>query len=278
MADQGDPGGSPSEEADAEADPSHVGPSEEEVLRTQIERGLDELTRPASGLFLSALSAGLDIGFGPLFMAALVTVASGVWGAPALDIGTSLLYTVGFVFVIVGRTELFTEHTTLAVLPVLDGRASLRQLGRLWGLVYAGNIAGSAAFAALMVATAPAYGLVDPSAFGDLARPLVSHSPFVTFLAAALAGWLMGLLSWLVTAVDGSGARIAVVILVTFVIGFGHLPHSIAGNVEVLAGTLAVPGITPLDYAEFLLTATLGNVAGGAVFVALLKYSYVVRT
>jgi formate/nitrite transporter FocA (FNT family) len=41
----------------------------------------------------------------------------------------------GFLFVILGRSELFTEHTTLAVLPVLDGRASLRQLGRLWGLI-----------------------------------------------------------------------------------------------------------------------------------------------
>jgi len=69
------------------------------------------------------------------------------------------------------------------------------------------------------------------------------------------------------------------VLIVTGTIGLLHLPHSIAGNVEVLfwAGRLVSPAITLTDYAGFLVLATLGNAFGGAVFVALLKYGHVVR-
>ena len=96
-----------------------------------------------------------------------------------------------------------------------------------------------------------------------------------TFTGAVLAGWLMGLLSWLVTAVEGSAARIALVIIVTTVIGFGHLPHSIAGNVEVLAATLAAPQITVGNYLWFMGLATAGNVIGGTLLFAVLAYGQV---
>ena len=60
-------------------------------------------------------------------------------------------------------------------------------------------------------------------------------------------------------------------------IGIAHLPHSIAGNVEVLAATVARPSIGVLDYLGFLALATAGNAVGGAFFVAVLKYGHVVR-
>jgi len=86
----------------------------------------------------------------------------------------------------------------------------------------------------------------------------------------------MGLLAWLVTAAQDTTARILLVLIVTGTIGLLHLPHSIAGNVEVLFGLLVSPAITLTDYAGFLVLATLGNAFGGAVFVALLKYGHVV--
>ncbi|WP_435099889.1 formate/nitrite transporter family protein [Halarchaeum sp. P4] len=251
--------------------------SQEEVLAAQLDYGLDELRRPTDGLLLSGVSAGLDVGFGPLFMAALYSVAAGVWSAPTLELTLGVLYATGFVFVVLGRAALFTEHTTLAVVPVLDGRATVRSLLRLWGVVYLGNAVGGAVFALAMVAAAPAYGIVDPAAFVHLAEPLVSHPWYVTLVAAVLAGWLMGLLSWLVTAVRDATTQLALVVLVTTVIGFGHLPHAVAGTVEVLAGAFVAPTITLADYARFVVLAVLGNAVGGSVFVALLKYGYVVR-
>jgi formate/nitrite transporter FocA (FNT family) len=187
-------------------------------------------------------------------------------------------YAIGFVFVILGRSELFTEHTTLAVLPVLDGQGSVRQLGRLWGLVYAGNIVGGAVFAGLIVVVAPALGIVESPAFVELAKKLTAHEWPVILAAGGLAGWLMGLLSWLVAGAQDSVARFLFVWVVAGAIGFAHLPHSIAGTVEVLMAVFASPEMGLVAFARFLIPATLGNIVGGSVFVALLKYGHVVRS
>jgi formate/nitrite transporter FocA (FNT family) len=45
----------------------------------------------------------------------------------------------------------------------------------------------------------------------------------------------------------------------------------------VLFGLFISPEITIIDYVGFLVLATIGNVFGGGVFVALLKYGHVVR-
>lgn len=247
------------------------------ILARTISDGLNELRRPGDGLFLSAVSAGLDIGFGPLLMAVIITLGADAWGEPVLQLALANAYAVGFVFVILGRSELFTEHTTLAVLPVLDGRASVAQLGRLWGIVYAGNLLGTLVFATIAVVVAPSYGIADSAAFAEIAKSLMDHSALGLFTGAVLAGWLMGLLAWLVAASQETLSRIFVVWLVAATIGLMGLPHSIAGNVEVLTGLLLVPELGLWDYLEFLVLATVGNAVGGTVFVGLLKYGHVVR-
>jgi formate/nitrite transporter FocA (FNT family) len=277
-----DPGGA----TDSSADPGGVTTDRqaetrtdrEEVLSVQIEEGLTELNRPGSGLFISALSAGLDIGFGPLLMAVVLTTAGFSFGSPVVgELLMANAYALGFVLVVLGRSELFTEHTTLAVLPVLDGRASVGQLGRLWGLVYLGNVLGGAVFAAIVVVVAPALGVVDPRAFVEIATGLTDHGWSVILAAGVLAGWLMGLLSWLVAAAQESVSRLLFVWLIATAIGFAHLPHSIAGTVEVLLGVFGSAEVTLADFARFLVASTVGNAIGGSVFVSLLKYSHVVR-
>lgn len=247
------------------------------ILAEAIEGALNEVERPADGLFLSALSAGLDIGFGPLLMAVVLTLLGPESPEPFREFALANAYAVGFIFVIVGRSELFTEHTTLAVLPVLDGRASVGDLGRLWGIIYVGNVLGGAVFALIAVVGAPAYGIAEPFAFATIATKLVDHSLVGLLFAAVLAGWLMGMLAWLVVAAQETVSRLLVVWLVTLVIGMAHLPHSIAGNVEVLAGVFATDAISLFDYGTFLAVSTVGNAVGGAFFVALLKYGHVVR-
>ena len=254
-------------------------PDQEDILRVQLRQGLSELNRPRDGLFLSALSAGLDIGFGPLLMAVMLTVTEFSFSSPiARELLMANAYAFGFILVVMGRSELFTEHTTLAVLPVLDRQATVGQLGRLWGLVYLGNIVGSVVFASSIVWVGPALGIAEPKAFVEIATALTDHSMEVLLAAGVLAGWLMGLLSWLVAAAQETVSRLLFVWLIATVIGFAHLPHSIAGTVEVLAGVFASPEVTLGDFGRFLVASTIGNVIGGSVFVALLKYSHVVRS
>lgn len=247
-----------------------------QILEEQIGVASAELRRSTAGLLFSGLSAGLDIGFGPLLMAVGLTLMGGDPTDPATHLLVANLYAVGFIFVILGRSELFTEHTTLAVLPVLAGRATYGELGRLWGLVYVSNLVGALAFSAMGAFVGPALGAADPSAFVHFARELVDHPWHVILAGGVLAGWLMGLLSWLVTAGRDTVSQILFVWLVTLVIGLAGLHHSIAGSVEVLLGVMSglsdAPGVG--DFATFLLWATVGNAIGGFVFVAILKYAH----
>ncbi|WP_369335243.1 formate/nitrite transporter family protein [Natrialba sp. PRR66] len=248
-----------------------------EVLDSLIESGLHEINRERSGLLLSSLSAGLDIGFGPLMMAVVLTLSQNGLDAPTTELLLASVYPIGFAFVILGRSELFTEHTTLAVIPALDGQASTRQVARLWGLVYVGNIVGGLLFTCLAVLLMPGVGVVSPGAFETISLTLVSHEFHWLFVGGIFAGWLMGLLAWLITAAQGTTSRLLIIWIVTATIGLLHLPHSIAGNVEVLFGLVTSAAVSPLDYLAFLALATLGNAFGGAIFVGVLKYGHVVR-
>ena len=250
-----------------------------EVLRIHIEEGLGELERPPTGQFLSALSCGLTLGFGVFALFTLATLASGAFGEPVTRLLKAIGYTFGFVFVIVilSRTELFTEHTTLAVIPVLSGHSSLAKLGQLWGLVYLGNQIGITLFAGFTAVAGPALGITDPGIIADTATMFVDFSATAMITGAVLAGWLMALLAWVLTSVGDTISRIVVIFFVTFLIGVGHLPHIIAANGEILAGMFTGANVSLFEWARFIVFTTVGNVIGGVVFVALLNYSHVIR-
>ncbi len=258
----------------AEADGESSQKSYRTILEQEIATGLDELERPSRGLALSALSAGLDIGFSVLLIAAMLSLAGDNLAGPVVHILVANLYSVGFIFVVFGRSELFTEHTTLAVLPVLDGRASVLQLARLWGIVYAANLVGIGIFAAALAWLGPAMGFAETAAYDELARKLTDHPGGVIFASAVLAGWLMGLLSWLVTAGRDTFSQIFFVWLVTATIGFTGLHHSIVGSGEILTALFAGGAPSWAGFGRFLLLSTAGNAVGGTVFVAIIKYAH----
>lgn len=248
-----------------------------EIFDAQVKEEIGQLRRPTRGLLFSGFSAGLEVGFSVLLMGVLYTLLDGVAPQAIIDIVIANMYAVGFIIVILGRSELFTEHTTLAFLPVLDGRASLQALGRLWACVFSANIAGGAIFALIVTFVGTTLGAVDPRAFGHIGRPLVEHPWWAILSSGVLAGWMMGLVSWLVTASRETISQIVIVWIITTAIGISHLHHSIVGTIEVLAAIFAGQGVTFRDYLHFLTWATLGNAAGGLIFVAVIKYAHARR-
>jgi formate/nitrite transporter FocA (FNT family) len=188
--------------SDGKAAPDKIEPRKpaDVIMKQQVEAGLGELHRSTMGLLITGLAAGLELGFSLFFMAVMLTYEQGALPRPIHEFLLAHMYTIGFIFVIVGRSELFTEHTTTAVMPVLHGQASIRQLARLWGLIYVANLVGEAIFSGIAVLAGPSLGVIDPNAFSVLASRVVNHSWWVILLSAILAGWLMGLLAWLVTA------------------------------------------------------------------------------
>ena len=75
-----------------------------------------ELGRPAAALTWSALAAGLSIGFSFIVEALIKAHLPDAMWAPLI---TKSGYSVGFLIVVLGRQQLFTESTLTVVLPVL---------------------------------------------------------------------------------------------------------------------------------------------------------------
>jgi formate/nitrite transporter FocA (FNT family) len=244
-----------------------------EVIREQINKEMKEYRKSTFELAMSSLAAGLEIGFSLFTMGILYTLFSGQVSHSALHIMLSLGYAVGFLFVIIGRSELFTEHTTLAIMPVLDGVVPVKKLFYIWGVVFAGNIIGGWIIGIILSYIGPHMGIISKDAFYELAYMTIRFDWKTIFVSGILAGWLMGLLSWLVTSSQETISRIVVVLLVTSLIGLGSLHHSIAGSVEVFTGMITSGKIGWGDYITFEINAVIGNLIGGCVFVAVLKFS-----
>lgn len=246
------------------------------ILEREISQAVGELQRPRNGLFLSGILAGFGLGLSLLLIAVTLSRI-----APSLPDGVTALllanaYTAGFVVVIMGRTDLFTEYTTIAILPVLAGISPIRDLGRLWALVYTSNVVGGVAVAGLIAVLGPSLGVIRPEVFGELAGRLTEHAWWVVLLSGGLAGWLMGLLSWLVSAGRDTISQIFFIWLITAAISLGHLHHAITGSVEMFAALFAGQSVGVLDLGYFLLWTTVGNALGGVLFAVLIQYSVVI--
>ncbi|MFB6083919.1 MAG: formate/nitrite transporter family protein [Halorientalis sp.] len=246
-----------------------------DILQREIRNALREIRRPAPAVFISGVSAGLNVSFGALFMGMVLSLSSGFSSQLVARLTLGSVSTIGFLFVILGQTELFTAHTTMAILPVLDGRASLRDLGELWAVVYVSNLLGCAGFVVLIAMLGPTLDVASGAAFTALATELVRPGGPAIFLSAVVAGWLMGLVTWLVAGCQDTTSRVLVVIVVTAGIGFAPFHHALVGTTEVLSAVALGTAVTLADFGHFLLWTTAGNVVGGAVFVALLNYGHV---
>lgn len=248
-----------------------------QILLNELNTGLEEFKRPSIGLFLSSLSGGLDVSFSLLLMAAMRLHVSHDFSPAATTLLVANMYAIGFIFVVVGRSELFTEHTSRAMFPVISGYAGWGALARLWSLVYLGNMVGVVAFSALMALAGPPLKVIDTAGFQAMAGPLADRIWWVTLVGAALAGWLMGLLAWLVSACRDTISQITIVWIITTAIGLAGLPHAIVGTGEVLTGAFVGQGATWGQFFPFVIWTTIGNGIGGTIFVAGLKYSHSTR-
>ncbi len=247
--------------------------SQQLILKHTEEAALTQLNRTPLGLMLSGLSAGLDIGFSVLMMAVVLTLFNGVFPDAVVQFLVANMYPLGFMFVVLGRSELFTEHTTLAILPVLQGLTPVKKLLRLWGIVYFSNIVGGLLFALILSYFANSLHFLQSWALVKISNGLIAHSWMALLLSAALAGWLMGLLAWLVAAARETVSQIIIIWIITTCIGLAGLAHSIVGNIEVAVG-LFNGNISFIHYINFLVPVTLGNIIGGVFFVGILKYSH----
>jgi formate/nitrite transporter FocA (FNT family) len=236
-----------------------------EIIRDDGER---ELGRTTSALALSGLAAGLSMGFSFLTEALLrATMPDAPWRHAVESLG----YSIGFIIVVLGRQQLFTESTLTAVLPVVTRQTmkALLAAARLWAIVLTVNIIGTWIFAALLVPP-QIFSPEVHKALGALGLEAIHHHFGPTVLKAVFAGWLIALMVWLLP--SGRSARLWIILIITYVVALGRLSHIIAGSGE---GAYAVlTGLAPFkDYVVgFFLPTVIGNIFGGVALVTLLNH------
>jgi formate/nitrite transporter FocA (FNT family) len=233
---------------------------------------VEELERPASSLLFSSLAAGMLIGFSFLASGFVSYYAP----EPYKHAFASMAYPVGFMFVIMGRSELFTENTLEPVIPLLhkrDGK-TLRQMLRMWGLLIVGNMVGAAVFAWILAATT----MIDPAlhpTLQKLAGEAMQGGFGQVFYLAIFGGWLIALLAWLLASTVDSIAQLFLIWVTTVPIAAFHFRHSIAGSVEVFYRAASGTSGWGEVLGEFVVPALIGNAIGGVILVALFNYAQV---
>ena len=219
-------------------------PSGKVVHAAIREEGTSELERSSWALGWSGLAAGLSMGFSFLGVGLLRAFLPDSDWAPLV---TSFGYTLGFLIVILGRQQLFTENTLTVVLPLMlrrDGKTA-RNVVRLWVVVLASNVVGALLFALVLALTR----VVDATIYEAVRN--AAHDSIAP-------------------------SRIWVIVILTCIVGLARLTHVIVGTVD--ASFLVFAGDS--SWTDFLrltfVPALLGNIIGGVALVAALNHAQVV--
>lgn len=241
--------------------------SASEIFQRVVVSGEEEMMIPAHQLFFSGIAAGFAITLTVLAYASVLAITDG----PSGELVAPLLYPLGFIFIVVGEYQLYTENTLPPVTLVLTRLASIPSLLRVWSIVIAGNLAGVAVGAYILATT----GMLGPAEI-EAAESLGMHgleTPWMAvFFKGIFAGWLVAGLVWLDHAMRDSIGRILVIYVIMFTVPTADLFHIITSMGDALfvffRGQASLVSLTW----EFLVPVFLGNTVGGVVPVAVLNY------
>ena len=234
--------------------------------------GEEELNRPASALAWSGLAAGMSMGFSFVGQALL---RSYLPDQPWRPLVVRLGYPLGFLIVIIGRQQLFTENTLTAIIPLLARRnfKTFAQVARLWAVVLTANLVGAHLFA-WVVGNTPMFNHDVQHSMLQLAMQAADVTFWTAVLRGIFAGWLIAMVVWMLAAIDTG--RIAVIGIVTYVVGLAELTHIIAGSIEVLYLAMVGARSWLSVVGGYLVPTLLGNIIGGVSLTAAVNHAQVV--
>jgi formate/nitrite transporter FocA (FNT family) len=251
-------------------------PSAQDIYEQVANNARQELGRSGVALFISGIAGGIFMGLSGLGNAIAIALLTPAGTQPTnvtLFIAR-MFYPLGFIAVILGRSQLFTENTLYPVALVLAEKRHVWKTLRLWGIVLVANILGAATFAALASFT-EALRPEFTSALSSLGMEAVTRSPGAIFWSGVVGGWIIATVAWLVSGSHSITGSVMIIWMLAFVVGLGRFAHCIAASGEIL--TTVFLGHAPASaYLHWLLLAVAGNICGGVGMVTLLEYGQVV--
>jgi formate/nitrite transporter FocA (FNT family) len=244
--------------------------SAHEIFEVVLDNARDELSRSTTALLFSGFGGGICMGLTGLSVALGISYLG---DGPVQQFLSFFLYPTGFIVVIIARAQLFTENTLYPVVLVLDERKHVLNTLRLWGAVYVSNVAGAVFFGWLVMKTGAL-----PHNFADALAGLGLHAAeghfTLIFAKAVIGGWLIALVAWCVAASHWTIAQLVITWLLTFIVGAGHFSHCIASSAEIITAIMS-GHLHFINYFQWLVPCTLGNMVGGVAIVSLLNYGQV---
>jgi len=242
----------------------------QELHRAVREAGEEELQRPVSALFWSGLAAGLAVSAS---LVAEGAIASHLPAGPSHTLIVSLGYPIGFIMVILGRMQLFTESTVTAMLPLVTNPSwdAFGRTLRLWGVVLLANCVGTALATAAFAFMALGDASLDAGMIA-VSMTILDHGVLETFFNAVPAGFLIAIVAWSLP--NAREQAFLVIFGIVYLVAIGGFSHSVVGSSEAFlllwTGKIGVGGVL-----AFLVPAVLGNLLGGAGLFAVLAHGQV---
>jgi formate/nitrite transporter FocA (FNT family) len=237
----------------------------DEVFQRIIAAADEEVETGTRELFFSSLAAGFAITITYLVYASLTAKTDGD------PITSALLYPLGFVFIILGSYQLYTENTLPPVALVLERLASLPLLLHTWLVVLLGNFTGGA-LGALVLAETGVFSAAAAAAATDLAMKGIEASPTDLFFKAVFAGLIVAGVVWIDYSVRDSITRFVLIFVAFLAIPYANLFHVVVSFTETLylvfnGQTAVVSGLL-----GFVAPVLVGNTLGGVLLVTVVNY------
>jgi len=233
-------------------------------LRSTFEQSVDEgivrTRRSWPDLLATGLVGGMDVTIGVL---ALLVVQH---ETGSLILG-ALAFSIGFLALTLGRSELFTENFLVPIAAFVAGKATVSSVLRLWIGTLVMNLVGG-----WMVSWLIVWGL--PHLHGSAVELGAHYAGLDTGQLAALGvigGALITLMTWMVHGANDFG-RIMAVVSVAFLLAAGHLNHVIVASIEMFVGLHT--GDATYGYGEIARVAgiaTVTNMVGGLLLVTAMR-------
>lgn len=246
-------------------------PSAEEIYQQVAQNARQELKRTNAALAISGFAGGAFMGFSALGTALGVALLG---TSPSAHLVACLFYPLGFIVVIIGRAQLFTENTLYPVALVLAEKRELWNTLRLWSIVLPANVVGALAFS-LLAARTQALEPRFVDALTHLGLQGLSHPAMAIFWSGVIGGWMIALAAWLVSGSHSITGSVALIWMLTYIVGLGNFAHCIASSCEIMVAVLTGHA-SWLAYAEWFGPAVAGNICGGVVLVTILEYGQAV--
>jgi formate/nitrite transporter FocA (FNT family) len=259
------------EQDDANAQPEEAPEPHEMFARTR-EEGERRLTRSALELVSTSLVAGFDIVFGVVALAATTAAMAPHFGPSAAHLFGSLSFGIAFIFIVVGRSELFTENFLVPITALRRGTLSTVKLAELWTISPVMNIAGGTA----LILIVSSHGVLPEGAapaLVDVAEKIGELGHWSAFLSAVTGGALITAMTWMVEGVGTVGGRIIVAWIAGFLLAIVGLNHVIVVTLELIFGMRFGADIGLDDVGLNFVIAVAGNMLGGLLFVTLTRTS-----